>query len=297
MQTRTRRGIRAVQFGLLLNFALAGIKVVTGLVGHSYALVADGVESTIDIVASLVVWGGLQIASREADEDYPFGYGRAEPLAAAIVALILFAAGVGIAIAAMREIHTPHFAPEPYTLVVLLGVIVIKEVLFRRMRVVATATDSSALYADAWHHRSDAITSLAAFIGISLALWKGQRWAAADDWAALVASAVILVNAVRVARPAIAELMDRSPERPTVERVEDAARGVSGVRGTHKLKVRRHGGAYYVDLHVQADPDLTLHDAHILSGKVKSAIRATVPQVAGVLIHMEPDEAESSSPA
>lgn len=292
MQTRARRGIRAVQFGLLLNFALASIKVVAGLVGHSYALVADGVESTIDIVASLVVWGGLQIASREADEDYPFGYGRAEALAAAIVALILIGAGVGIAIAALREIRTPHHAPEPYTLFVLLGVIVIKEVLFRRMRDIAAATDSSAVHADAWHHRSDALTSLAAFVGISLALWKGQRWASADDWAALVASAVIMVNAVRVARPAIAELMDRSPERPMIERMESAARGVSGVRGTHKLKVRRHGGEYHVDVHVQADPNLTLHDAHVLSGKVKSAIRASIPQVAGVLIHMEPDEPE-----
>jgi cation diffusion facilitator family transporter len=290
VQTRAHRGIRAVQFGLLLNFALASIKVAAGLIGHSYALVADGVESTIDIVASLVVWGGLQIASREADEDYPFGYGRAEALAAAIVALILIGAGVGIAIAALREIRTPHYAPEPYTLFVLLGVIVIKEVLFRRMRDIATATDSSAVHADAWHHRSDALTSLAAFVGISLALWKGRRWASADDWAALVASAVIMVNAVRVARPAIAELMDRSPERPMIERMESAARGVNGVRGTHKLKVRRHGGAYHVDVHVQADPNLTLHDAHVLSGKVKSAIRASIPQVSGVLVHMEPDE-------
>ena len=297
MQTRARRGIRAVQFGLLLNFALASVKVVAGLVGHSYALVADGVESTIDIVASLVVWGGLQIASREADEDYPFGYGRAEALAAAIVALILIGAGVGIAIAAIREIRTPHHAPEPYTLFVLLGVIVIKEVLFRRMRDIATATDSSAVHADAWHHRSDALTSLAAFVGISLALWKGQRWASADDWAALVASVVIMVNAVRVARPAIAELMDRSPERPMIERMESAARGVSGVRGTHKLKVRRHGGEYHVDVHVQADPNITLHDAHVLSGKVKSAIRASIPQVAGVLIHMEPDEPEPGGSA
>jgi len=297
VQTRARRGIRAVQFGLLLNFALASVKVVAGLVGHSYALVADGVESTIDIVASLVVWGGLQIASREADEDYPFGYGRAEALAAAIVALILIGAGVGIAIAAIREIRTPHHAPEPYTLFVLLGVIVIKEVLFRRMRDIATATDSSAVHADAWHHRSDALTSLAAFVGISLALWKGQRWASADDWAALVASVVIMVNAVRVARPAIAELMDRSPERPMIERMESAARGVSGVRGTHKLKVRRHGGEYHVDVHVQADPNITLHDAHVLSGKVKSAIRASIPQVAGVLIHMEPDEPEPGGSA
>lgn len=290
METRARRGIRAVQIGLLINFTLAGIKVVTGLLGHSYALVADGVESTVDVFASIVVWGGLQIASREADEDYPFGYGRAEPLAAAIVALILVAAGVGIAIQAVREIRTPHHAPEPYTLAVLVGVIVVKEVLFRRMRAVAVKTDSSAIHADAWHHRSDAITSSAAFVGISLALIKGQRWAPADDWAALVASLVILVSAVRVARPAIAELMDRSPERAMVDRIESAARGVSGVRGTHKLKVRRHGGSYHVDVHVQADPDLTLHDAHVLSGKVKGAIRSTVPQVEGVLVHMEPDE-------
>lgn len=290
MHTRARRGIRAVQFGLLLNFALAGIKVVAGLVGHSYALVADGVESTIDVVASLVVWGGLQIAAREADEDYPFGYGRAEPLAAAIVALILIAAALGIAAAAVQEIRVPHHVPEPYTLVVLLGVIAVKETLFRRMTSVATTTDSSAVLADAWHHRSDAITSLAAFVGISLALWKGQRWASADDWAALVASVVILVSAVRIARPAIAELMDRSPERPMVDKIENAARHVGGVRGTHKLKVRRHGGAYHVDIHVQADPSLTLHEAHVLSGMVKSAIRATVPQVAGVLVHMEPDE-------
>jgi len=170
-------------------------------------------------------------------------------------------------------------------------------VLFRRMRDVAATTGSTAVHADAWHHRSDALTSLAAFVGISLALWKGQRWASADDWAALVASAVIMVNAVRVARPAIAELMDRSPERPMIERMESAARGVSGVRGTHKLKVRRHGGAYYVDVHVQADPNLTLHDAHVLSGKVKSAIRASIPQVAGVLIHMEPDEPQSGESA
>jgi cation diffusion facilitator family transporter len=155
--------------------------------------------------------------------------------------------------------------------------------------------DSSVVLADAWHHRSDAITSMAAFIGISLALWKGQRWASADDWAALVASAVILVNAVRVARPAIAELMDRSPERAMLEKIESAARSVSGVRGTHKLKVRRHGGTYHLDLHVQADPNLTLHDAHVLSGMVKSAIRASVPQVGGVLVHMEPDEPATGS--
>lgn len=297
MQTRAHRGIRAVQFGLLLNFALAGTKVITGLVGHSYALVADGVESTIDIVASLVVWGGLQIASREADEDFPFGYGRAEPLAAAIVALILVSAGIGIAIAAVREILTPHHVPQPYTLAVLLAVIVVKEVLFRRMTAVATATDSSAVHADAWHHRSDAITSFAAFVGISLALWKGEGWASADDWAALLASVVILVNAVRVVRPAIAELMDRSPERPIVESIENAVRTVSGVRGTHKLKMRRHGGTYYVDLHVQADQNLTLHDAHVLSGRVKSAIRARLPQVAGVLVHMEPVEPESGGSA
>jgi cation diffusion facilitator family transporter len=287
---RTARGIRSAQFGLLVNAALALVKLIAGILGHSYALIADAVESTADVFSSLVVWGGLRIAAREADDEYPWGYGKAESLAAAIVAVSLLGAAAGIAIEAVREIRTPHHAPAPFTLGVLVAVVVVKEVLFRRVFAVGEQEGSTAVKADAWHHRSDAITSAAAFVGISIALWKGPGWEEADDWAALVAAVVIVVNGVLLIRPAVDDLMDRAPDAETLSRIGAASLGVAEVRAVEKLRVRRAGGQLYVDLHVQADPELSLHDAHVVSGKVKSSIRAAVPKVAGVLVHMEPHE-------
>jgi cation diffusion facilitator family transporter len=290
MSSSARRGIQSAQVGLLVNTVLAIIKLFAGVVGNAYALIADAVESSADIFSSLIVWGGLRIASRQADDKYPFGYGKAEPLAAAVVALMLIGAAAGIAVEAIREIRLPHHAPAPFTLAVLVGVILVKEVLFRRVSAVGEEVSSVAVKADAWHHRSDAITSLAAFIGISIALIGGPGWEAADDWAALIASGVIVVNAIILVRPAIDDLMDRQPPDQLLERISSAANGTSDVRFIEKLKVRKVGFGYYVDLHVQAEPSMTLRDAHILSGRVKSAIRAEVPEVAGVLIHMEPHE-------
>jgi len=282
--------MRLAQIGMLLNMVLAVVKVLAGLIGHSYALIADGIESAADIFGSLIVWSGLRVARRSADTAYPFGYGKAEALAAAAVGLMLVGAAIGISIEAIREILIPHHAPAPFTLVVLVGVVLIKELFFRRVQRAAVASGSTAVRADAWHHRSDAITSLAAFIGISIALIGGPGWEQADDWAALLAACVIVYNGVQVMRPALQELMDRAPGEPLLERVERAAHSVTGVLATEKLKMRRAGTAYYVDLHVQAEPTLSLHEAHILSGMVKSAIRAAVPEVSGVLIHMEPYE-------
>ena len=281
---------RLVQIGLVVNALLAGVKLVAGLLGHSYALVADAVESATDMVGSLVVWSGLRIASRDPDDRYPFGYGRAEPLAAATVGALMLGAACGIAIKALQEIVTPHHAPAPFTLGVLAAVIVVKEVLAKRVLRVGDATGSVVVKADAWHHRSDAITSAAAFIGISAALIGGPGWEPADDWADLVAAAVICINASMLLRVAFADLMDRAPEPALLAIVGDAAMRTPGVMAIEKLKVRRSGTGLYVDIHVQADPALSLHDAHILSGCVKSAIRARVPAALGVLIHMEPYE-------
>ena len=293
---RSARGIRAAQTGFLINTVLAITKLVAGIVGNTYALVADAVESTADIVSSLIVWGGLKIASRHPDETYPFGYGKAEPMAAAIVSLVLIAAAFGIAIEAVREIRTPHFTPAPWTLLVLIGVLAIKFALFHRVNLVGTAVGSTAVRADARHHLSDAVTSAAAFIGISIALIGGPGWESADDWAALLASAVIFYNGIEMLRPAIYDLMDRVPEPGVLERVQRAATETSGVLATEKLKIRRAGPGDYVDIHVQADPALSLHEAHILSGRVKSAIRMAAPRVLDVLVHMEPFEAKPAAP-
>jgi cation diffusion facilitator family transporter len=290
MSIDSHRGIRSAQLGLLVNFLLVITKFVAGVAGSTYALIADAVESTADIFSSLIVWGGIKIAARDPDDVYPFGYGKAEPMAAAIVSLMLMGAAIGIAIQAVKEIRTPHHSPAPWTLVVLVVVLLIKYLLFKRVDAVGAEVGSSAVKADARHHLSDAMTSAAAFVGISIALLGGPGWESADDWAALLASLIIFVNGVLMIRPATSDLMDRVPERDVVERVASAARTTPGVRATEKLKIRRAGTGYYVDIHVQADPHISLHDAHILSGRVKSAIREAVPRMLGVLVHMEPFE-------
>jgi cation diffusion facilitator family transporter len=286
-------GIRAAQFGVIVNAALAAIKLVAGILGNTYALVADAVESMADIFGSLIVWGGLHVASQPADDDHPFGHGKAEALAAAVVSLMLLGAAAGIGVEAVREIRTPHNTPAPWTLAVLVGVVAVKWTLSRRVHAVGAASGSTAVQADAAHHLSDAITSGAAFIGITVALIGSRfggdaRWESADDWAALIAAAVIAFNGVSMVRAASHDLMDRMPGRDIVDPIRRAADGVPGVLATEQLAIRKAGTAYRVTLHVQTDPMLPLHEAHALGGRVKGAIRAAVPQVSSVLIHLEP---------
>src|SRR5687768_795029 len=288
MKEATRRSIRWAQAGLITNALLVLVKLIAGIVGHANALVADAVESSADIFSSLIVWMGLSIAARPADEDHPYGHGKAEPLAAAVVSLMLLGAAVGITIMAIREIRTPHLLPSPFTLFVAAGVIVVKEILYRRVSRVGREVGGTAIVADAWHHRADAISSLAAFIGISVALIGGRGWEAADDWAALVAAGVVAVNGIRTLRPAISGLMDEAPDRSVKERVLHAAAEVGGVRSVENLNVRSSGLGFYVDVHVKADPKLSLEDAHEIAATVKYSILKAVPSVVGVLVHMEP---------
>lgn len=294
MSATPTRLIRSAQLGMLVNAVLAIVKLVAGILGNTYALVADAVESTADIFASLVVWGGLRMAGRDPDEEHPFGYGKAESLAAAVVSIMLLGASVGIAIEAVREIRTPHNTPAPWTLLVIVGVLIVKFALFRRTAAIGAEAHSTAVSADAWHHASDAITSAAAFIGISIALWGGPGWEEADDWAALFASCLIFYNGILLARPALHDLMDGMPGDDIVSPVRNAAEGVPGVMAVEKLTARKAGLVYYVDIHVQADAGMSLHDSHELSGAVKSAIRAAAPQVRGVLVHMEPYDGEET---
>lgn len=284
------RGVRLAQLGLAVNGVLALVKLVAGVLGNSYALIADATESFADLFSSLVVWGGVSIASRAADEDHPFGHGKAEALAAAVVGLMLIGAATGIGIKAVQEIITPHHAPAPFTLIVLVGVVLVKEGLFRFVLKGAGEIGSTAVAADAWHHRSDAITSAAAFLGIGVALLGGPGWESADDVAALLASGLIAYNGLGVMRPAVDELMDRAPEPALLQAASEAALAVPGVLAIEKLRGRKAGARYFLDVHVQAAESLSLREAHTLSGIVKSAIRRRLPAVENVLVHMEPFE-------
>lgn len=297
LASRQRRATRATQLGILANAGLAIVKLVAGLVGGSYALVADAIESAADVVSSLIVWGGLTVSARDADEAFPFGYGKAEPLAAAVVGLIMLGAALAVAVQAVDEILTPHRSPAPWTLAVLLAVVVFKELLARRIERVGTSVGSTAVRADALHHRSDALTSLAAALGISASIVGGEGWAVADDWAALFASGIIAWNGFLVLRPALADLMDRAPDPDVMIRIEGVAATVPGVEGIEKLRVRRVGLGVFVDLHVEAAPLMPLREAHALGGRVRATVRAELPEVLDVLVHMEPvppDEPEAS---
>jgi len=286
--TPLARGKRAAVAGILANTGLAVFKLVAGVAGHSYALVADAIESIADVASSSIVLRGLQVAGRDPDEQYPFGYGKAEALAGAAVALMRLGAAIGIAIEAIREIRTPHHAPAWWTLLVLVVVMAIKVLLSRRVGTVGSEIGSTAVRTDAQHHFSDALTSAAAFVGISIAVIRGPGWEAADDWAALAASVVIAVNAVLLVRPAVADLMDRSPEPDVVADIRDTASAVAGVRAIEKLAVRRVGLGYRAVVHVQADAEMSLRDAHELGATVTRAIHNRVPEMQSVIVHMEP---------
>ncbi|MBI1345554.1 cation diffusion facilitator family transporter [bacterium] len=285
---KSRINQSAAFIGLFVNVCLVIAKLLAGILGHSYALVADAVESSTDVIGSLVVWGGLRISARPPDDAYPYGYGRAESLAVAVLALLLLSAAVGIATASIHEILTPHHTPAAYTLAVLAGVIGIKEGLFRRVQNVALETESLAVLTDAWHHRSDAITSAAAFVGIALAIWGGPGWEASDDWAALLAAGIIGWNGYRFLRVAVEQLMDRQPASEILNAIALATQSVPEVQQYEKLRVRPAGDEWYVDLHIQVAPQTPLFVAHQISGRVKSAIREQVPSVRDVLIHIEP---------
>lgn len=281
-------GARIALLGMLINAALAIVKIVAGVLGNAYVLIADGIESTLDVAGSVVIWGGLKFAARPPDATHPYGHGKAEPVAAAIVAAGVLAAAIGLAVQSAREILTPHHAPAPFTLFVLIVVVVVKELLYRSVNRLGRDVESTAVQTDAWHHRSDALTSLAAFVGISIALIGGAGWESADDWAALFACALIALNGVRLLAPAVYEIMDTAPRGGMADAVRKSAAAVPGVLEVEKCFVRKMGLHFYVDLHVAVDGAISVRAGHDIAHEVKHALQATDPRIADVLVHVEP---------
>lgn len=285
---RARKGEHSTKIGMIVNVGLMIVKALAGWLGNSYALIADALESATDLGTSFFVWLGIRTASRKPDEDHPYGHGKAEPLAALLVSLALWAAAGLIAVQSVENIQTPHRVPAPFTLLVLAGVVIIKEVLFRKVTQIGAEVESSAVKADAWHHRADAITSLTAFIGISIALIGGPGYESADDWAALLASGIIVFNAYQIFRPAFGEIMDEAPPGNWKAEIEQIARAVPGVVGTEKCFVRKMGFEFFVDLHVEVNGNLSVREGHDIAHAVKAAIQREKPYVYDVLVHIEP---------
>ncbi|GJQ31975.1 MAG: cation efflux system protein [Ignavibacteriaceae bacterium] len=287
------KGLKTTIIGIVVSFFLVIIKGAAGIFGNSYALVADAIESLSDIFTSTIVLLGIKYASRPKDADHPYGHGKAEPLAGLFVALMLMVAAIVIIVQSLYEIITPHHAPAPFTLVVLVVVVVVKETLFRKIVVVGEGIDSIAVKNDAWHHRSDAITSAAAFIGISIALIGGPGYEEADDYAALFASFIIIYNAISLFMPALKEILDTAPPEEFKQKIKSCAREVEGVKDIEKCFVRKMGLEYYIDMHVIVNGNLSVFEGHLIAHLVKDKLIEAFPNVSDVLCHIEPWDPEA----
>ena len=287
-KTSAQKGIRSTLIGIITSILLAIIKATAGVLGNSNALVADAIESTADVFTSVIVLTGLKIASKPADMNHPYGHGKAEPIAGMIVASTLIVAAIIIIIQSIYEIITPHHAPAAFTLIVLVAVVITKELLFRFVIKVGKNIESISVKNDAWHHRSDAITSLAVFIGISIALIGGKGYEEADDYAALFASGIIISNAYRLFKPAFSEIMDTAPPIHILEEVKSVAGKVDGVMAIDKCFVRKMGLEFFVDIHVVVNRDLPVHAGHLIGHNVKDELMKFNPKISDVLVHIEP---------
>ena len=283
-------GARVALLGLAINVILSGVKITAGILGNAYVLIADGIESALDVGGSIVIWGGLRLAARPPDATHPYGHGKAEPIAAAVVAVIVLFAALALAIESVHEIFLPHHAPAPYTLVVLVVAVIVKEILYRYVVRFGRDVESTAVQTDAWHHRTDAMTSIAAFIGISIALIGGEQWQNADNWAALFACVLIGANGYRILWPAVHEIMDTAPRGRIITSICQKARSVPGVIDVEKCYARKMGLDFYVDLHVGVDGNISVSQGHEIAHQVKRAIQQSDSRIADVLVHIEPAE-------
>lgn len=286
---KSEKAIRTTYVSIAGNTFLAIAKGLTGHFGNSYALIADAIESTTDIFSSILVLFGLKYSTKPADENHPYGHGKAEPLITfAVVGFLLISATI-IFIESIHNIQKPHEIPKPFTLYVLGAIILFKELSYRFVNKKSDETNSTSLKADAWHHRSDAITSLMAFIGISIALYMGKGYETADDWAALIASLFIVYNAYLIFRPALGEIMDEHLHDHLIGDIRASSLKVAGVIETEKCFIRKMGMHYIVDLHVVVNGNLSVKEGHDIAHLVKDQLKNDIPDISDILIHIEPN--------
>lgn len=286
----SKKGLKTTLVGIIISAFLAIIKGLGGIFGHSYALIADAIESASDVLTSAMLWAGLKWSSKPPDENHPYGHGKIEALVAIGIAIALIIAGGIIVRDSIIHIFEPHKSPAPYTLIILVVVVATKELLYRYVLKTGDEINSSAVKADAFHHRSDAITSIAAFIGISIALIGGEGFEIADDFAALIAAGFILFNAYRIVRSSVGELLDEAIEPELRNNIIQLTESVPEVIKVERCHSRKMGVAFHIDMHLWVNGDISVTKGHNIAHKVKNILIKKFPQLIDVHIHIEPAE-------
>lgn len=274
--------------GLVVNLALGIVKLVGGLVGSSFALVSDAVNSLGDALTSVVVTGALWYAQRPADEEHPYGHTRAEAVAASNIALVIIISALFVGWQALARITGEHDLPPVWTLWIAGANVVIKEGLYRYKRRVGRQTGSAAIVANAWDHRSDALCSLAVFVGLSVVRWAGPGYMWADEAAALFVVVAILISGIKLFRTSTSELLDPQADAKLVQQIRSTAEETPGVRQVEKLWVRKTGMEYLADIHIQVDAQLTVDEGHRIGHQVKDRLVEKFASLRDVLVHLEP---------
>lgn len=277
-------------WSILSSVILSLIKGYSGIVGNSDALIADAIESGTDVLASFLVLFGIYYSQKPADDDHPYGHGKAEALVTFGVVGFLLISATLIAYHGIQNLSLKQAQPSTFTIYVLLGIIIWKEMSYRYVLKKGKKTNSLSLQADAWHHRSDAISSLIALIGIGACLILGSDFSQADDWAAIIASLFIVYNAYIIFRPALGEVLDEHNHHELIDKIREMESHVEGVEGIEKCLVRKTGMTYFVDLHLEVDAQITVDKGHLIAHNFKDYLMNQLPEITDVLIHVEPKQ-------
>lgn len=289
------KAIRKVTFiGAVVNILLTVCKIIAGIYGKSAAMMADGVHSLSDLLSDFVVLVFTKISSKKNDRDHSFGHGKFETLATAIVSIILLVVGVRLMVDAIERVFAFFSGEEiarPGVIALVAAIVSIfaKEVLFRVTKKVGDDVNSPVVVANAWHHRSDALSSIGSFAGIGGAMLLGPKWYFLDPVVCIIISIAIIIVAVKMAVPALDELLDKSLPDENVNKIEELALGVPGVRNIHELKTRRSGIDVLIEAHILVDPNLTIVQAHEISTNVEKALESNFGYHTQINIHVEPD--------
>ena len=291
-QLRNRVEKRCTLVGMTSDVCLSALKIATGIIGHSSAILADGIHSIGDTVTDALVYAMVRLSGKGVDDRYRYGRGKYETLAAFLISVILMVVALGLMVDGVKDVWAAWLGDtleRPHNIALIVGIIAVvaKEGLYHYTRIKGRQTGSTALKAYAWHHRADALSTAATLLGVAGAMFLGESWRVLDPLAAIAVSVLILVLAYRMGRPAVEELLEVSLPQEEQEKITAIVNGTPGVKAFHNLRTRRNGSLRVVDIHIKVDGDLSVNESHDITRTIEHGLSEALGEVM-TNIHVEP---------